>query len=374
MGTEDANAAEAQHALLGTQREREQYVHTTHRDAQWFGSAGLGLFVHWGISSVHGGIDISWGMMANTPWDATCGNRNKITPEEYFRLADRFDPDRYDPDRWLAPAAEAGFAYAVMTTKHHDGYAMWPSEKGGYGTRTHLRGRDLVRPYVEACRRNGLKVGLYYSPPDWHWNRQFMSFNYESSAFCGIPDRPAFGLRHEPVTIPPKPDGWDECYHDYVREQVVDLLKRYTPDLLWFDGGPAVMSIADIRRFNPGIVVNPRMHGYGDFKTPECKMPDGPIGDWWELCEIWPECGWGYKSNGGEKYRSLDWMLGRLRQVRKWGGNYLINVGPRPDGTLPDAYYERMAELKAAGGFRRLNEQWKHEVEPAGAGDARQYA
>ena len=130
------------------------------------------------------------------------------------------------------------------------------------------------------------------------------------------------------------------------------------------------MSIADIRGFNPGIVVNPRMHGYGDFKTPECAMPDGPIADWWELCEIWPESGWGYEAKGGERFRSLDWFLGRLRQVRKWNGNYLINIGPRPDGSLPDAYYERIAELTSAGGFRQLDEQWKDMVEPPGAGKA----
>jgi alpha-L-fucosidase len=363
-------ATGAQHALLDIEQERGNYVRTTHRDAQWFGSAGLGLFIHWGISSAHGGIDISWGMMANTPWDAAAGNRNKITPEEYFRLADRFAPDQYDPDRWLAPAAKAGFAYAVMTTRHHDGYAMWPSEHGVFGTRTHLGGRDLVQSYVEACRRNGLKIGLYYSPPDWYWNRQYMSFNYGSGANGRFPDRPDFGLDHKPTTIPPNPDGWDESYQAYVRGQVIELLTRYRPDLLWFDGGPAVMSIAETRRFNPGIVVNPRMHGYGDFTTPECAMPDGPIDGWWELCEIWPECGWGYETPGGERYRPLEWMLGRLRQVRSWGGNYLINVGPRSDGTLPDAYYRRMAELETAGGFEEFDTKWRSHIERGGAGGA----
>jgi len=366
----DTNAPEAQHALLGIQQEQGSFVRTTHPDAQWFGSAGLGLFIHWGISSVHGGIDISWGMMANTPWDAAAGNQNKITPEHYFRLAERFCPDQYDPDRWLAPAAQAGFAYAVMTTRHHDGYAMWPSKKGEFGTRTHLNGRDLVQPFVDACRRNGLKVGLYYSPPDWYWNRQYMSFNFGSGATGEFPERPDFGLRHEPVMIPPKPEVWDVLYQDYVREQIVELLTGYKPDLLWFDGGPAAMSIADIRRLSPGIVVNSRMHGYGDFRTPECSMPDDPIDGWWELCEIWPKCGWGYQAPEGEQYKSLEWMLGRLRQVRKWKGNYLINVCPRPDGTLPDAYYERIAELTSAGGFRQLNEQWEDIVEPAGAGAA----
>jgi alpha-L-fucosidase len=138
-----------------------------------------------------------------------------------------------------------------------------------------------------------------------------------------------------------------------VLRQVVELLSSYSPDILWFDGGPAVMSIEDIRKLQPSVVVNPRMHGHGDFTTPECHMPEETPQGWWELCEIWHECGWGYEKNGGERYKSLEWMLGRLRDVRRRGGNYLINVGPRADGTLPDAYYERMKKLAAAGGYAR---------------------
>ncbi len=336
-------AADAQHAMLGIEQERDRFEPTAHADAQWFASAGLGLFVHWGISCVHGDIDLSWGMIANKPWGG-----NTIPPAAYFPLAERFAPQRYDPDAWLAPAAAAGFRYAVMTTRHHDGYAMWPSEQGGFGTRTHMDGHDLVRPFVDACRRHGLKVGLYYSPPDWYWNRHHMSFNYRG---------PALGLDLQPCTVAPEPEGWQERYRAYVRAQIIELLTRYHPvDLLWFDGGPPVMSIDEIRRYNPAIVINPRMHGYGDYKTAECKMPEAALAGWWELCEIWPECGWGYAHRGGERYRSLDWMLPRLGQVRRWGGNYLINVAPRPDGTLPDAYYQRMQELIALGGFPRCIE------------------
>ncbi len=138
------------------------------------------------------------------------------------------------------------------------------------------------------------------------------------------------------------------------------MLTLYAPvDIIWFDGGPEVISIEEIRKFNGGILVNPRMHGHGDFKTPECAMPDKPIEGWWELCESWAECGWGYEKRGGEIYRPLDWMLGRLRAVRRMGGNYLINVSPRPDGTLPEPYYQRMAELAGMGGFQKLDRQWR---------------
>ena len=116
------------------------------------------------------------------------------------------------------------------------------------------------------------------------------------------------------------------------------------------------------------ILVNPRMHGYGDFKTPECHMPDGPLEGWWELCDIWPKSGWGYETRG-EEYKTLEWMLGQLKTVRNWGGNYLINVAPRPDGTLPDAYYQRMAELTAAGGFTKLDQTWRDEANSPDTGD-----
>jgi alpha-L-fucosidase len=349
--------AEAQHAMLGIKEDKSNYKRTTHPDAQWFGSAGLGLFVHWGISTVHGGVDLSWGMIANLTW----GNAKPITPAEYWKLAERFQPEHYDPERWIAAAAKAGFRYAVLTTRHHDGYAMWPSKHGNFGTRTHMGGRDLVRPFVDACRRHGLKVGLYYSPPDWYYNRDYMSFNFPSPKLYALdPNAPDFDIHHQPAAILEKPDGWKETFRGYVRSQIVELLTRYAPvDMLWFDGGPPVMTIEEIRSYNPGIVVNPRMTGYGDFTTPECQMPDGPIEGWWELCEAMNKNGWGYVRNGGEDYQPLDHILSRLKQVRKWGGNYLINAAPRADGTMPEAYYERMAELAALGGFANLDAEWR---------------
>lgn len=319
---------------------------TDHPDAQWFAQAGLGLFVHWGISTVDGSIDLSWGMMADKPWGG-----GTITPERYFALAGRFDPRRYDPERWLAAARAAGFRYAVLTARHHDGFALWPSEHGDFGVRHHLRGRDLVRPFVEACRRAGLKVGLYYSPPDWHWHRHHMSFRYGSTGEAG---REHYGLRHEPVAVlPPEPAGFDAQYRAYVLGQALELLTGFGRiDVLFFDGGPAVLSIDEIRRLQPGIVINPRAHGVGDYATPECEMPAQRPSGWWELCEIWaPSCGWGYSSrhagSSHREYRTLGWLLSRLARVRSWGGNYLINCGPMASGQMPPTYYRRMRELAA---------------------------
>ena len=130
--------------------------------AQWFPEASLGLFMHWGIHSVVG---------AQPSWDMITGYRyggRVAPPERYYALAERFNPQQYDPNKFLKAAKEAGFTYAVLTTRHHDGYALWPS-KYGIGTKQYMNGRDLLKDYVEACRANGLKVGFYYSPRDWHY-------------------------------------------------------------------------------------------------------------------------------------------------------------------------------------------------------------
>ena len=348
MSTSDesaGNMAAAQHTAAGIRAHAaEGFERTMHPDAQWFGSAGLGLFMHWGISTVTAVGDLSWGMMANLPW--MDGVTTQIIPADYFAQARDFRPDRWDPDRVLAAAKAAGFRYAVLTTRHHDGFALWPSEHGEFGVRQFASGLDLVGPYVEACRRQGLKVGLYYSPPDWYFNRHYMSFNFGSEDQKSFPGRRHFGLRHEVVKqLPPKPPEHEAAFHTYLRGQITELLTRYGRiDLLWFDGGPPVMSIAELRALQPHIVINPRMHGVGDFHTPELHLPESPPDGWWELCDIWPCGGWGY-TTGHERYKPLSWFLERWSAVQRMGGNLLMNVGPKADGTMPEVYYERMREL-----------------------------
>ncbi|MCK9314467.1 MAG: alpha-L-fucosidase, partial [Methanocorpusculum sp.] len=133
-----------------------------HKEAQWYPNASLGLFMHWGIHSVVG-AQPSWDMIAHYRYGGKVA-----PPERYYALADEFNPQNYDPNKWLKSAKEAGFTYAVLTTKHHDGYALWPS-KYGIGTKQYMGGRDLIQTYVDACRQNGLKVGFYFSPRDWHF-------------------------------------------------------------------------------------------------------------------------------------------------------------------------------------------------------------
>ncbi len=337
----EQSAAEAQHAQIGVTQPANPdawYVRTAHPEAQWFSKARLGLFIHWGISSVHGDIDISWGMIKDTPWDR---DGVRVTPNDYWALAGRFNPDKYEPRKWLSAAKALGCRYAVMTTRHHDGYAMWPSRYGDFGTRTHMGGRDLVRPYVEACRAEGLKVGLYFSPPDWRYARKHMSFRYSRAEGAKL------GPDHQPTTLlAPTPEYIAEQQRQ-VRGQVEELLTNYGRiDLMWFDGAipgaREVIPVDWVRKLQPQVVINPRLWGVGDYETPECRVPEKRPAGWWEMCHIWQHGGWGYSRK--EQYRPTAWMLELLAKATAWGGNLLINVSPRPDGSLPDDIYTKMSE------------------------------
>jgi alpha-L-fucosidase len=313
-----------------------------HPGAQWFREAGLGMFLHWGIGSLTGN-DISWSMMKDKPW---CKGYDveKFTPEEYWKLAETFNPVSYDPDKWLAAAREAGMDYAVLTAKHHDGYTLWPSEYGDLGVKQYLNGRDLVGEFIDACRRQGLKVGIYFSLSDWYHPDTYEPDHYESfQQFHAQPLQNADDI----VRF--------ERFYTYVKGQVKELITRYGKiDLFWFDGDIWNKHIDNrmndiysmIRAVQPHIVINDRGGApeLGDYRTPECQLSSAPIQGWWEACYIWQNGGWGYDPQ--ESYKDLNWTLKLLATVAGGGGNLLLNVGPRPDGELPSVVYERFAELK----------------------------
>lgn len=334
--------------MWGAAWKDEAYIPTKAPGAQWFEQAEMGIFLHWGLSSQSPkpSTEISWSMLKNLPWDPD--NKGTLTPNEYFKLAESFDPQNYNPEKWIHAARRAGFTYAVLTTKHHEGYALWPSEYGDFSTKQYLNGRDLVGPFIEACRKYGVKAGLYYSPPDFYFNREYISFNFESTWGASPQDspkrRPA-GLDHEVIERKPMPKDWPQKYKDFTGNQVRELLTRYGKiDILWFDGGPEGISMEEIRQLQPDILVNPRMHGVGDFETFECRYPEEkPKSQWWELCMSMKTVGWGYMNN--EQYSDISAILEWLVKTRSMGGRLLANIGPRPDGTLPEAAYQRLDEL-----------------------------
>lgn len=326
-----------------------------HPDAQWFGNASLGLFLHWGISSAHGEIDLSWPMMLNM------GPGVKIKPADYWKLADEFKAENYDPNVWLKAAKEAGVEYAVLTARHHDGYTLWPTEASEIGVRTSLPGRDLVKDYVEACRANGIKVGIYFSGPDWYKARDYRSFNYRSegggnSSLPPIPGRPDLDMNWEPRKLEKMPVEVSENIERENRQQLTELLTRYGKiDLLWFDGDTGSdITLEEIRRLQPGIVINnrgdmpvskggPRFEG--DYFTVEHgEQPFRPPG-WWEQLRIWNST-WGYMKRDETRYAPASLILRLLARSKAWGGSVLANCGPRPDGTMPSPFFAGMAEVR----------------------------
>jgi alpha-L-fucosidase len=324
-------------------------------DKQWFEDASFGLFVHWGLSAVDGTVEISWAMLENKPFGQV-GERDVtadlpdtyLAPEDYFALADEFDPDSWDPDEWVGAARRAGMDYAVLTTKHHDGFALWPSEYGEFSTAQYLDGRDLVGEFVEACRRHDMKIGLYFSLPDWHHP------DFPRPERWG--DYAQFAPKHfgESGPVPLETDELErfERYFRYVKGQLRELLTGYGDlDVLWFDLDVWRDSMDDrvgdlyqlVEAQQPHLVTNDRGYGYGDYQTPENVLPEEPMDGRWELCQVWAPPAWAYHVD--EEYRDLDWTLERLAKTVSRGGNFLLNVGPKPDGELPDEAYERFDEL-----------------------------
>ena len=334
--------AQAEHDAIGNAPASNNFrEHTMHPDAQWFADAGLGLFIHWGIASVKG-INISWSMR-----EGLNGKPAQITPDDYFAMAKEFNPQHFDPDKILKAAKDAGFTYAVLTTRHHEGFALWPSDYGDFSTKNYMGGRDLVKEYVDACRRNGLKVGLYYSPPDWYFDRDYMNFR------MGGKDQP-LGPDLKPRTTTHTAEEQAQhtkAYADLVSGQLEELLTRYGKiDLLWFDGkipgtnGEGVMPIERIRQLQPGIVIDGRFHGTGDFQTYERKLGTDKVAEGWaEYCNTWTEF-WPYVK--GARYRAPGFIIGQYVKCRSLHINYLPDLGPMADGQLEDEAYKQLATLR----------------------------
>jgi alpha-L-fucosidase len=375
QGVTDANA---QHAAIGVQDDAadKPTPHTSHPDAQWFPQAGFGFFIHWGLSSVFDAkgkrvYDLSWPMMASS-WDKPVitdpkererilreadwnfnGKPSGITPNAYWEAAKDFNPQKYDPEKWVAAAKAAGFTYAVLTTRHHEGFALWPSAYGDFNTKNYMGGRDLVKPFVEACRKYGLKVGLYYSPPDWHFNREFENFlNYETAKRnTWLPQLDADHKPRTSVKTPEEKARQIEAYNAMVKGQVEELLTRYGKiDLLWFDGNIPVPERKDaprltqerVRELQPGIVLSPRYFKNGDYVTfegPKLKTDTKPNG-WAEWCTTWTQ-GWSY--NPVDPFYAGGFVLGSLAKARSLDINYLLDVGPDADGELHPEAYRNMA-------------------------------
>lgn len=303
-------------------------------DDVWFRRARLGLFVHWGPYSQQG-WEASWPLVGGVK---TLPRARPVPASRYFSKVAAWRPDAHAPDRWVKAAAAAGMGYALLTTKHHDGYALWPSSHVSHGVADHHPGLDLVESFTAACRRHGLAVGLYLSLSDWHH-----------------PDYPAFREADEPYVFGAYPAPEQAAWERYIADlegQLTELLTRYGRiDYLWFDGGwerederwKQGRLEALIRRLQPGILINERLPGVGDVRTPEQFVPPETPGDLWETC-MTLNASWAYDPED-TSYKSATELVHVLCETVGRGGNLLLNVGPDGRGDLPSAEGTLLAEL-----------------------------
>ncbi|WP_199551307.1 alpha-L-fucosidase [Streptomyces sp. N35] len=300
----------------------------------WFSEAKLGIFLHWGIYAVDG-VAESWSFYG--------GDR---TREQYMKQLDGFTAEHYRPDAWADLFARSGAKYAVLTTKHHDGVALWDTDLTDLSVaRRSPAGRDLVGPFATALRERGLRVGLYYSHSDWSHP------DYPTVRPTTL-HRPWADNRFSmPAEGQEDPARW-EHYRDVVhRGQIRELITRYAPDLLWFDGAwerdERQWRMKELREeileLNHRTVLNGRMLGHGDYATPEQGPPVVPPRGPWELCYTIGGM-WGYQPQD-TAYKTVRELVHVFAETIAGGGNLLLNTGPMPDGRLVPEHVRRIEGL-----------------------------
>lgn len=319
----------------------------------WFHHAGFGAFIHWDHASQQG-VEISWPLVGASTIPGRNEPEAKMSVEQYHSSAATFDPVDFDAVELARLLKAGGAQYAVFTTRHHAGYSMFATEHSDFASTNAPCGRDLTAEFVQAVRAEGLRVGLYYSLPDWH-HEDYPAFTDADRPYAlWAAEEPAENadspLRRDHFRRP-SPEAWLR-YLDYLRGQLTELLTHYgTVDLLWFDGAwerseqewtaPELRSL--IKSLQPDIVINDRLPGQGDYVTPEQGMPttapDGP----WELCLTIGES-WAYRPDD-VVHKSPRSLVVTLAEVVARGGNLLLNVAPTGTGALQPAQVETLAAM-----------------------------
>ena len=316
---------------------------------QWWRQARLGMFIHWGLYAVPAG---EWnGETRHAEW---IRHTAQIPLQTYEKFADRFNPEKFDADEWVRLAKEAGMKYIVITTKHHDGFCLFDSKYTDFDIMSTPFKRDIMKEIADACHKQGMRLGWYYSIMDWRHPDYLPRRAWEK-------DRSAEGADFD-------------RYVQYMKNQLRELLTHYGDvDILWFDGewestwnreyGRDLYMY--VRSLQPDIIVNNRvgagrsgMEGFtkgdeyaGDFGTPEQHIPaTGLPGVDWETCMTMNNH-WGYNRNDHD-WKSATDLLRKLADIASKGGNFLLNVGPTAEGLIPQPSVER---LQAMGRWMKVN-------------------
>ncbi len=292
--------------LLSKSDYEEQIAATRDERMAWWRDARFGMFIHFGLYSTLG----------RNEWVQVCEN---IPPEEYALLADNFCPKPGAPREWAALAKKAGMKYMVMTTRHHEGFSLWDSKVNPYNSVNLGPHRDIVREFVDACREFGLKIGFYSSLMDWH-HPDAGKAAYDSEARAR--------------------------FTKYIKDLNTELLTNYGKiDILWYDvslpmesweGWDSLERNQYLRSLQTHIIINDRSRLNEDFGTPEERIESEERD--WESCMTFNGISWGYVDSAqAEPYSyNAQGIIRMLNSCVNGGGNLLLNIGPKPDGSVPE--------------------------------------
>jgi alpha-L-fucosidase len=324
------------------------------KQLEWFQDQKLALMMHWGPYSQVGLVE-SWALSDQDAdwardgidWDVD----GETFKQQYFDLNKTFNPIRFQPEKWADAAKDAGFKYFIFTTKHHDGFCMWDTKYSDYKItgedcpfHTH-KYADICANLFESFRKRGLGIAAYFSKADWHipsyWNPNFERGNFTWR-----------GPSYDPSKYP---EIWEE-FAQYTQNQILELATNYGKiDILWFDAGWVCKEayhqdirlgevIDKIRQFQPWVLSADRTIGgaYENYVTPEQCVPDKPIGIPWESCIT---MGTSFSFKYEDKYKTPREIANLLVDIVAKGGNLALNVGPQPDGRLPEGARNTMKGL-----------------------------
>jgi alpha-L-fucosidase len=322
----------------------------------WWREARFGMFIHWGVYAIPAGIWDGRQIGGIGEWIM---NRGKIPVADYQRMAKDFNPIRYDPDSWVRMAKDAGMKYIVITSKHHDGFALFETKASKFNVVDHTAyGKDLLMPLAEACKKHGIKLGFYYSQAqDWN-NPGGSAARRPMKERWANPDSviiDAYTREHRGHWDPAQEKRtFDQYINEVSVPQVRELLTNYGElAVLWWDTptdmtDEAATSLQSLLALQPNIITNDRLkrpNFPGDHKTPEQRIPNlkDLDGTDWETCMTMNGT-WGYKSYD-HNYKTPQTLIRNLVDIASKGGNFLLNVGPTAEGEFPQESIHILSEM-----------------------------
>ena len=319
---------------------------------EWWRDATFGMFIHWGPYAVPAGEYKGKDVNGVAEWIMHTGN---IPINEYETYVKQFNPTQFNAKEWVRIAKDAGMKYIVITSKHHDGFSLWDSKVTNYDIIDDAPfKRDILKELSDACKEAGIQMCFYHSIMDWHQ-----------------PDAESKKEYTHQNTVAPDFARYRETY---LKPQLKELVEKYDPAVLWFDGewipewteeqGRDLYNY--LRNLKPNLIINNRVgkgragmqgmnlykNAAGDFGTPEQEILEGTSDTDWESCMTMNDS-WGFKK-ADHNWKSSELLIHNLIDIAAKGGNYLLNVGPNAQGLIPVASVERLREM---GEWMKINNE-----------------